>query len=124
MPSWAAAVGGLFGALLAIGAGPWNALVAGFGGEARAVEAAVALVVGVAASTAAGALFGLALTRRFARRGGGQSIGGLVVLLAAVLASLALPRCGGGDPGRALAWVPLLGLLLPALALLPWAWKR
>lgn len=129
MPSWAATVGGFVGALLAIAAGPWNALVAGLGGEPGAVEAAILLVVGVGAGTAAGAVSGLALARRFGRRGGGRAAGGrgsggLIVLLAAALASLALPRCGGGDPGRVLAWAPLLALLLPALALLPWALRR
>lgn len=124
MPSWAATVGGFVGALLAITAGPWNALVAGLGGEPGAVEAAILLVVGVGAGTAAGAVSGLALARRFGRRGGGRGSGGLIVLLAAALASLALPRCGGGDPGRVLAWAPLLALLLPALALLPWALRR
>lgn len=124
MVRWGAGVGGALGAALAVAAAPWDALVAGFGGAPQAVDAAVSIVIGCAGATTAGALLGLALGRALARRGGGALGGALCTLAGAGLTLAALPRVAGGDPAAALTWAPLLGFVLPALALLPWAMRR
>ncbi|MCB9527419.1 MAG: hypothetical protein H6701_03325 [Myxococcales bacterium] len=124
MVRWAASLGAAAGAALAIAAAPWDALVAGFGGEPHAVEAAAATILRAALATTAGAFLGIVLGRALDRRGGGGPTGALLTLAGAALALAALPRVAGGDPATALVWAPVLGFILPALALLPWALRR
>lgn len=123
MVRWSASLGAAAGAALAVAAAPWDALVAGFGGEPHAVEAAVAIMLRATLATTAGAFLGIVLGRALDRRGGGFS-GALLALAGAGLALVALPRVAAGDPATALAWAPVLGFILPALALLPWALRR
>lgn len=124
MVRWSASLGAAAGAALAVAAAPWDALVAGFGGEPHAVEAAVALMLRATLATTAGAFLGIVLGRALDRRGGGGFSGALLALAGAGLALVALPRVADGDPATALAWAPVLGFILPALALLPWALRR
>lgn len=119
--AWWATVGGALGATLAVRAGRWDALVAGWGGDPGALGAGVDLVVSVALSTTAGVALGLLVAHAQGRRGGGGVVATAAVLLGAGVALAAVPRLSGGDPGWALVGALTLLFVGPAVALLPLA---